>query len=103
MEEKNNKLEIYFNALSQFGISSQQWMLVEEIGELLNEIAKLKRNRSTKENIFTELADVHIMVEQMAVFFGWEEFVKEKERKLKRLESRLQKAVQQYRRRISIR
>lgn len=94
METNNNKLEIYYNALKQFGISAQQWMIVEEIGELLNAIAKQKRGRSTEEDIITELADVHIMVEQMALFYGWEDFVKEKERKLKRLENRLRKAVQ---------
>lgn len=94
MEENNNKLEIYNSALNQFGITAQQWMIVEEIGELLNAIAKQKRGRSTKEDIITELADVHIMVEQMALFYGWEDFVKEKELKLKRLENRLRKAVQ---------
>lgn len=94
MERKNNHLKIYNSALKQFGISNQQWMLVEEVGELLNAIAKLKRNRSTKADIITELADVHIMVEQMALYFGWEEFEKEKEFKLKRLEDRLKKAVQ---------
>lgn len=94
MEKNNNNLEIYNSALKQYGISNQQWMVVEEIGELLNALAKLKRNRSTKEDIITELADVHIMVEQMALYFGWEEFEKEKELKLKRLENRLKKAVQ---------
>lgn len=94
MKENNNKLEIYNSALNQFGITAQQWMIVEEIGELLNAIAKQKRGRSTKEDIITELADVHIMVEQMALFYGWEDFVKEKELKLKRLENRLRKAVQ---------
>lgn len=94
MKTNNNKLEIYNSALNQFGITAQQWMIVEEIGELLNAIAKQKRGRSTKEDIITELADVHIVVEQMALFYGWEDFVKEKELKLKRLENRLRKAVQ---------
>lgn len=94
MEENNNKLEIYLRALNQFGISAQQWMIVEEVGELLNAIAKRKRNRCTKADVITELADVHIMVEQMALLYGWEDFKKEKELKQKRLEDRLRKAVQ---------
>lgn len=94
MERNNNELKIYNRALNRFGISAQQWMLVEEVGELLDAIAKLKRNRCTKADVITELADVHIMVEQMALFYGWEDFVKEKELKLKRLEDRLGKAVQ---------
>lgn len=92
--KQKNKIEIYNTALYNYGIISQQFMLFEEIGELLNAIAKTKRGRSTKEDIITELADVHIMVEQMALFYGWEDFLKEKELKLNRLKDRLKKAVQ---------
>lgn len=84
-----NNRELYNRVLSEYGISAQMWMLIEECGELLNAIAKFKRCRSTKEDIITELADVHIMVEQMAFFFGWNEFIDEKERKLKRLQERV--------------
>lgn len=83
--------EIYQRALSLYGIVAQKWVFVEECGELLNAIAKLKRGRSTREEIITELADVHIMVEQMAFFFGWVEFEDEKERRLQRLWERLKK------------
>lgn len=90
MENRKVK-ELYFKAIDQYGIASQEWMLVEECGELLNAFAKLRRGRSSKEDIITELADVHIMVEQMACFFGIEEFKLEKELKLARLEERLNK------------
>lgn len=73
------------------GIIKQQWMLIEECGELLNAIAKSKRDRAGKDEIITELADVSIIVEQMAFFYGEEDFNKEKERKLLRLKERLQK------------
>lgn len=86
-----SKLDLYHNAINAYGIDAQKWMLIEECGELLNAIAKLKRGRSSKEDIITELADVHIMVEQMAFFFGWTDFLYEKERKLNRLEERLNK------------
>ncbi len=86
---ENLKICLYNRALNTYGIHAQNWMLVEECGELLNAIAKLKRGRSTKEEIITELADVHIMVEQMALYFGWDEFNDEKERKLERLQERL--------------
>lgn len=78
-------------ALNQYGIISQEWMLVEECGELLNAVAKLRRGRASNKEVITELADVHIMVEQMAFFFGFEEFQAEKERKLARLNERLKK------------
>lgn len=86
-----DKYKIMNTALNKYGIENQKWMLIEECGELLNAIAKLKRGRSTKEEIITELADVHIMVEQMAFFFGWNEFKAEKKRKLIRLNERLNK------------
>lgn len=86
-----NLLRQYNRTINSYGIDAQKWMLVEECGELLNAIAKLKRGRSKKEAIITELADVHIMVEQMAFFFGWDEFKAEKERKLQRLQERLSK------------
>lgn len=65
-------------------------MLDEEIGELLAAVHKSKRNRVTDKDVITELADVSIMVEQMSILFGgYEEFVKEKNYKLERLEKRL--------------
>ncbi len=89
MEKKN--VELYNRTLNNYGIVNQEWMLVEECGELMNAFAKLRRGRASKEDILTELADVHIMIEQMACFFGLEEFQAEKERKLARLEERLNK------------
>ena len=88
---EKTSVELYFKAIGQYGIVNQEWMLVEECGELLNAFAKLRRGRASKEDILTELADVHIMVEQMACFFGLEEFKAEKERKLERLNERLKK------------
>lgn len=90
-ENGDSVLQLYNKALNQYGIKAQEWVLIEECGELLNAIAKLKRSRSTKEDIITELADVHIMVEQMAHFYGWEDFLVEKEYKLTRLKERLNK------------
>lgn len=84
-----HKFEIYNRALEKYGFSAQRMKLIEECGELLNAISKQYRNRATKEDIITELADVHIMVEQMAFFFGWDDFVDEKLRKLIRLDERM--------------
>lgn len=85
-------LKLYKRVIDVYGIDAQKWMLVEECGELLNAISKLKRNRSTKEDIITELADAHIMIEQMAFFFGWDEFQEEKKKKLQKLRMRLKPA-----------
>ena len=79
------------DALNTYGITKQQWMLIEECGELLNAIAKSKRDRAGKDEIITELADVSIIIEQMAFFYGEEDFKEERERKLLRLKKRLAK------------
>lgn len=84
-----NKLELYKKALETWGIESQMFMVMEETGEMLNALAKANRGRSTKEEIITELADVSIMVEQMALYFGFSEFMDERNKKLERLEKRL--------------
>lgn len=83
------KRKIYNTALNQWGLVNQVFMVVEECGELLNVLAKAKRSRVTQEEIITELADVSIMVEQMAFFYGEKNFIAEKERKLERLKKRL--------------
>lgn len=88
MSEKE-RLKLYETAIEKWGIEAQVFMVMEETGEMLNALAKANRGRVTSEEIITELADVSIMVEQMASYFGWEEFKKEKQRKLKRLGGRL--------------
>lgn len=85
------KISIYNDALNNWGYLNQLFMIMEECGELLNVLAKAKRNRANKVDIITELADVSIMVEQMAFFYGLEDFIIEKERKLQRLKERLTK------------
>ena len=79
--------------LETWGIGNQVFMVMEETGEMLNALAKANRGRVTKEEVITELADVSIMMEQMAVHFGYEEFKSEKERKLNRLKERLEKSL----------
>lgn len=86
---EKEKLEIYVKAITSYGINNQKWMLVEECGELLNALAKNIRGRGSIEELNTELADVSIMVEQIAMFYGYEKFQKEKEFKLNRLKERI--------------
>ena len=82
---------IYYEALGLWGIINQSFMMIEECGELIDAMAKSHRGRVGREEIITELADVSIMVEQMALFHGWEDFLKEREAKLLRLNERLEK------------
>lgn len=86
---KDEELIICTEALEKFGIMPQVLMVVEECGELLSALSKYDRGRVGVTEVITELADVSIMVEQMAVHFGYKDFVKERERKLERLKQRL--------------
>lgn len=87
MDEK----EILQQALDTYGIEKQQWMLVEECAELLNAIAKTKRDRAGMMDVITELADVSIIIGQMALYYGEDDYNKERESKLLRLKKRLDK------------
>lgn len=87
--EIEKRVKLYNVALSEYGIDAQTMVLIEECAELLNAIAKFKRGRVNEADIITELADVSIMVEQMALYYGMDEFVSEKDFKLGRLQCRL--------------
>ena len=96
--DTNSQRIIYRNALESFGYDKQIFMLVEECGELLSAINKLNRGRISNEEVLDELADVSIMVEQIAEFFNWDFFLERKEFKQLRLRNRIEnhrkKAVQ---------
>ena len=88
---ETERIELYKRALNDWGIRPQTMMVMEETGEMLESIGKYDRGRATESDVITELADVWIVMEQMATFYGWDEFQKEKERKLQRLKERLDK------------
>lgn len=90
---EQKRREMYVLARNLWGIQAQVFMVMEEAGEMLNALAKANRGRSSKEEIITELADVSIMVEQMAQHFGWYDFHRERARKLNRLEERINKEL----------
>lgn len=83
------KITLYKSVIKKWGIDAQLFMVMEECGELLSVLSKAKRNRSSRAEIITELADVSIMIEQLTVFYGEKEFAIEKERKLQRLKKQL--------------
>ena len=89
--EVSNRRRIYEKALVKYGIENQLWMVTEECGELLNAIGKMRRERVTREDVITELADVTIMCEQIAQYIGYDDYTREMERKLERLKERLAK------------
>jgi len=95
MEEKTNNMQdefdIFKKAIEVYGIEPQFNMVFEECGELINALAKFIRGRNDKSDVITELADVSIMIGQMAYLFGYDDFIKERDAKLERLKERLEK------------
>lgn len=81
--------EVYKKALSKYGFDLQSSMVYEECSELINALCKYHRNRCSKADVITEIADVLIMCEQMSCYFGKEYVEKEKARKLERLKNNL--------------
>ena len=88
-ENKEEKLEIYRNALDKWGVEAQMTMVYEELGELETALARYERGRVASEDVITELADVTIMCEQMALLLGYDDYEKEIENKLERVVKRL--------------
>ena len=83
--EKNDRLNLYKEAIEKWGEEAQVNMLNEECGELIAAVAQFKRGRTSHHDVMTELADVFIMVEQIATMMNYDDFEKELERKLTKL------------------
>ena len=77
---------IYNEAVAKFGITAQKFMCIEECAELIDVLAKQNRGRRGKFDIIEELADVYIMVCQMAHFYGFQDFNDKVAEKLQRLQ-----------------
>lgn len=80
-----------YTAEEMFKLLYADLAMVEECSELTNAICKFRRGRVNEDDIITEIADVMIMCEQMAAYFGKDKVALEKENKLERLEERLAK------------
>lgn len=89
--------QIYKSAIKKFGMDNQLWKAVEEFGEVITAIARVKQIQNYPdqidnifENLREERADCRIMLKQLDLIFNdkskvdeWESF------KLKRLENML--------------
>lgn len=82
---------IYEKAITHYGMRSQVWMAVEEMSELLKELAKLNRPEgTTSSKLADEIADVTVMLEQLRIMFGVNELVQDRiDYKVKRLAQRI--------------
>lgn len=89
----NMERKIFCAALSRYGAQAQITMVFEEMVELQDALCKFLRGRvdnDTLANIAEEIADVGIMLDQMAIEFEVEDAVAEQRAfKVRRLWDRL--------------
>ena len=83
-------MNIYEEAIKEYGDTSQIGMMVEEASELILALRHFDRGRNTFKNVCEEIADVEIMCAQMRIIFGNEIVEDCKSKKLKRLQKRLE-------------
>ena len=97
MTEEERKT--FLDALRVFGSQNQITMVFEEMAELQDVLCKFLRGRidgDTLVNIAEEIADVGIMLDQMAIEFEVEDAVAEQRaHKVRRLRSRLEYVEQE--------
>jgi NTP pyrophosphatase (non-canonical NTP hydrolase) len=76
-------------ALEKWGERSQLDMLYEEVGELLTAIGHFQRGRCDRDAVASEIADVQIMLAQMAEIIGPEKVAVFRAQKIQRLAGRV--------------
>ena len=76
---------LYKKALRCWGAYAQIDMVIEECSELIQAFQKAKRGKNNLDNIFEEIADVEIMIEQMRCLYGNVEINEWKQVKLNKL------------------
>lgn len=84
--------KLYKAAIDAWGVDAQQWIVVEELGELQTALSQMRRGRIGPEDVADEIADATIMLEQLQLMLGVEKLTQQcVERKLQRLQRRLER------------
>lgn len=91
MKFSQEQIGVLNSALKVWGEYEQKRMAVGECGEFLALIGKESRNRTVNEDWISEIADVTIMMEQMAIIYGYQKVQDMIEYKMDRLKKRLEK------------
>lgn len=77
--------DILVKAIDQFGNQNQISKAIEEMSELISELARYQNNKGMNVNLIEEIADVSIMVDQLKLIFGSELVDCQRAVKLRRL------------------
>jgi len=91
---KEETIKLFNEAIELWGANSQVRMMFEEMAELMKALCKIDRHRSPESilNVCEEIADVEVVLEQMKLIFGNDEYRESiKNKKLKRLKDKVEK------------
>lgn len=80
-------------AVHHYGAEHQKKKAIEEMGELITAISREQDGRATLEQVITEIADVQIMMRQLALIYGIDAVAEEIDRKQRRLLRRIDKEL----------
>lgn len=84
-------LNIFKDAISTFGVESQIKKSIEEMGELIVELAHHLDSRNNTLEVAEEIADASIMISQLKLIFDAIMIEEFERKKLERLAERIQK------------
>ena len=75
--------------ISAYGTKSQSEKCCEEMAELATALYHFRDGKATMQEVVTEIADVLFTATQMAIIFGEDDVTREMERKMLKMETRL--------------
>ena len=82
---RDKELATCHEAFDTYGMEKNCGFLMEECGELLSAVNKLRRGRVRKDAVFEELADVQLVITAFATHLGYRRFLEVKDAKLQKL------------------
>lgn len=71
-ENRQRLLELTDYAVKNYDRESQFDMAVEECSELITEIARIGRGRTTDDSLAEEICGTYLMMEEMMMYLGYE-------------------------------
>lgn len=76
-------------ALKKYGRTCQEDIALEEMAELTQALYHYRRKKCEVEDVVSEIADVFLVLESLAIIYGYEEVEKVIEEKAARLRNRI--------------
>lgn len=85
-EFDNSDRHVLMGAIELWGEDAQRNQAIEEMAELVVELARIPRGRTDDFDMVNEIADVRIVLRQLEMMWGEEEVAERVEKKMERFE-----------------